>query len=138
MAMFQGGRQCAQSVLVAFSGSTGLPVETALRLATPLGAGCGRRSLTCGAVTGALLVIGLKTGERDAIDLEAREETYRLVNEFSRRFVEKNGSVNCGELLGLDLATEAGRALMVEKDYRSSRCAKFVLDAGLVLEAMGF
>jgi C_GCAxxG_C_C family probable redox protein len=136
--MFLAGHHCAQSVLAAFSvGEGGLPPRLAVRLATALGAGCGRQSLMCGAVTGALLAIGLRFGEDGTVDPAAREAVYEKTNAFCRRFAERNGTLMCGELLGLDLATEAGRAEMSEKDWRNLKCARYVRDAGEILEELG-
>ena len=59
---FAANYSCAQSVLSAFANQFGLPVQTALKLASPFGGGIARRGETCGAVTGALLVLGLARG----------------------------------------------------------------------------
>ncbi len=135
---FEAGFSCSQAVLTVFSRDTGLPEEVSNRIACAFGGGCARRSLTCGAVSGAFMVIGLKHGKTDAADHASRETTYAEVNEFCRRFEETHGSINCGALLGCDLATEAGRALFKEKDFFHAKCSRYVKDACDILNAMGY
>jgi C_GCAxxG_C_C family probable redox protein len=64
----------------------------------------GRRGETCGAVTGAFMVIGLKYGKATAEDDAARDKTYELVGEFVARFKDRHGSIVCKKLLGYDLS----------------------------------
>lgn len=135
---FAAGFSCSQAVLTAFSRDLGLPEDVSNRIACAFGGGCARRSLTCGAVSGAFMVIGLKHGKTDAADHRAREKTYSEVNEFCRRFEEIHGSLNCGALLGCDLATEAGQAVFKEKDFFRLKCNKYVKDACDILEGMGY
>lgn len=103
VACFDGGFNCAQAVFATASEHHGLDEETALRVACGFGAGMGRQQHTCGAVSGAYLLIGLACGNSSADDRPARERTYALVREFAARFEERNGSTNCRELLGVDL-----------------------------------
>ena len=90
--------------------------------------------LTCGAVTGAYMVIGLKYGKVKADDNEAKEKTYALVQEFSRRFVARNKSLNCTELLGCDLGTAEGREKAKGQNLMTTVCEKLVRDAAEILE----
>ncbi len=106
-AEFKRGFVCSQAVFTAFSREMGLDQEAALKLASGLGAGMGRTGQACGAVTGAYLAIGLKYGRSRLEDEAARTKTYALVQEFDRRFKAKYGSVNCRELIGLDLGDPA-------------------------------
>lgn len=89
---------------------------------------------TCGAVTGGFMVIGLKHGKTKADDDAARERTYALAQELTRRFRARNGTIQCRELLGHDLSTEEGRDAVAEQNLFVTRCPKFVLDAGEILE----
>ena len=96
---FREGYNCAQSVLMAFSDVTGLEDETAARLASSFGGGFGRMREICGAVSGAGMVLGIVKGYADPTNHEAKKAHYALVQEFARRFREKNGSIICRELL---------------------------------------
>lgn len=112
----------------------GLGRELGLGVAGAFGGGMGRMGETCGAVTGAFMVIGLKYGKRRADDDEAREKTYELVNEFADRFKSRNKSIVCRQLLGHDLSTVEGRDAVAEKNLFLTVCPKFVDDAGEILE----
>ncbi len=108
----------------------------ALRVAGAFGAGMGRMGETCGAVTGAFMVIGLKHGKTRAGDDDAREKTYALVQEFVERFRERNRTLICRELLGYDLGTPEGREAVAEQNLFLTVCPKFVRDAVEILEAL--
>ena len=131
---FEKGYSCAPSVLSAYSEQFGLKKELALRIACGFGGGLGRTGRTCGAVTGAVMVIGLKHGQADVADEKSRQETHKLVKEFIDKFEALHGSVECRELIGYDLSKpdefESARASSdVER-----KCRGFVHDAARILE----
>lgn len=121
-------------MLSAYGGRFGLDRETALRVAGAFGAGLARMGETCGAVTGALMVIGLKHGKTRADDDGAREKTYELVNDFVVRFKARNKSILCKELLGYDLGTPEGMHAVKEQGLFVTRCPRFVQDAADILD----
>lgn len=131
--LFSEGFNCAQAVLGAFGPDLGLEPELALKVAGPFGGGMGRTGGTCGAVTGAVMALGLKFGPTRAGDEETKERAYGLVRKLIDEFKARNGSVLCKELLGCDLnlSTPEGR-----QRARASRCAKFVRDAAEILESL--
>ncbi len=130
---FEKGFSCSQAIFSCYSEDFGLGREIALKIATGFGGGM-HRGKTCGAVTGAIMVIGLKYGMGTIEDAEAKEATYKLVDEFSEEFEQRNGSVVCKDLLGCDLYTPEGRSLMKEKNLLATRCVKFVQDAVDILD----
>jgi len=132
-ACFEQGFNCAQAVFTPYGEAYGLEPETALKLAAGFGAGIGSMGETCGAVSGAVMAIGLKYGRSKIGDLAAKERTNELVQEFARRFKARNGSLVCKELLGLDLGTAEGRKAAKERNTHGTRCAKFVKDAAGIL-----
>lgn len=99
---FAQGFNCAQSILSAFAAEAGLSDEIALRMAAPFGGGIARQGETCGAVTGALMALGLLHGDA------GREKTYHLAQEFLQTFRERHGSIQCHDLIGYDLSTPEG------------------------------
>ncbi len=115
---------------------SGLDRETALRIAGAFGAGMGRMGETCGAVTGSFMVIGLRHGKTRKGDDDARELTYKLAQDFTRLFRERNKSIICRELLGHDLSTEEGREAVAEGNLFLTICPKFVQDAVEILEGL--
>ena len=126
---FTGEYHCAQSVLMAFAPQLGLDLQTAARIAAPFGAGIGRLGMMCGAVSGALMVIGLKYGHRSWLDFEAKERTYEIAREFLKRFEESHVSHTCRQLLGVDARNAEEWALAREEGLFEDRCTAVVRDA---------
>ncbi len=102
---FASGFSCAQSVFSAFAAVDGLSEDLALRLAAPFGAGFGRAGETCGALSGALLVLGLHYAKGRP---EYKDEIYAITREFLEDFQQKHGTVLCRELVGHDISTPQG------------------------------
>jgi C_GCAxxG_C_C family probable redox protein len=123
-------------VLAAVSEPLGLERETALKISQAFGGGMARMGLTCGAVTGAMLAIGLKHGRTRPEDEGAKEKTYSLVHDFVRQFRERHGSIVCRELLGVDLSTPQGHQRGVERGVFESLCPRLVADAVEILEGI--
>ena len=134
---FSEGFNCAQSVFSAFCEEFGLDTTTALKISCSFGAGMGRLAKTCGAVTGAYMVLGLKYGKFLKEDNQSKEINYAKVQEFSKRFTKMNGSIQCSELLeGYDISTPEGMEQAKNKGLFSSLCTKYVADAVGILEDM--
>jgi C_GCAxxG_C_C family probable redox protein len=127
-ARFSNGFNCSQAVFAAFAPPMGLEEETALKIACGFGAGMAGMQNTCGAVTGAFMVIGLKRGKFRAGDDDAKERTYSLIKIFTERFKERQGSIACRDLLGCDIAEAR------EKNLFDSVCIKAVKDSAEILE----
>jgi len=133
---FRDGFSCSQAVFTPYAVGLGIPKKKALKLSQVLGGGMSHMGLTCGAVTGALLVLSLHFGRSRAKDKAAKELTYELANEFCRRFSDKHGSINCTELIGCSLKTEHGLALANEKGLFEKYCRGYVGDACRLLEGI--
>jgi len=131
---FKEGFSCSQAVLAAVSETLGLDKERAFRISQPFGGGMARMGLTCGAVTGAMLAIGLKYGRTRPEDEEAKEKTYSLVHEFIRRFQDRHSSIVCRELIGVDLSSPQGHKEGEERGVFENLCPRFVADAVEILE----
>ncbi len=98
----------------------------------------GRLGLTCGAVTGAVMVIGLKYGKAQPPDEPAKQKTYRLVQEFMGKFAAVNRTTVCRDLIGCDLTTEEGLKTARANGVFQNECLKYIRDAVKILEEMGF
>jgi len=127
--LIRQGHSCSQAMLAAFAPRYGLPAEFAIKLATPFGGGMARHAEMCGAVTGALLVLGLHAGGAVGTDLAAKERTYALVHEFMLQFEQRRGSLNCRELLGFDLGNPEELRRAREQGLFTSLCPLLVRDA---------
>jgi len=133
---FEEGFNCSQAVLSVYAEEFGLSRQTALKIACGFGGGMGRMALTCGAVTGAFMVLGLRYGNVNASDKQIKEKTYGLVREFARKFEERNGSIICKELLGCDISEPKGLKSAKENGLFASVCPGLVRDAVEILEEM--
>ncbi len=133
---FKEGFACSQAVLSAFADELGLDHNLALKVAAGFGGGMGRTAQTCGAVTGAYMVIGLKHGSTSGQDRETKEKTYRLVREFNETFKARNACLTCKELLGCDISTPAGLEEAKRNNLLATICPKVVRDAVEILAEM--
>jgi C_GCAxxG_C_C family probable redox protein len=132
--MFCDGLSCSQAVLSTFGAERGLDTELALKVATGFGGGMGRQGHTCGAVTGAIMVIGLDLGSARPGDEQSKEATYQAVKEFMARFEQECGSSVCKELLGCDISSPAGYAQARREDLFNIKCTGYVGRAMEILE----
>jgi len=124
-----------QSVLSVYAEESGLDRETALKLACGFGAGMARMGETCGAVTGALMVIGLRFGSAVPGDNPAKLRTFELIGEFARQFEGRHGSLVCKELLGFDMSTPKGRET-AKQPGSFEHCPQLVQSAAEILEGI--
>jgi C_GCAxxG_C_C family probable redox protein len=137
VSLMRSGANCAQSVFCSFACDFGVARETAMSVAAPFGGGMGAMGGTCGAVTGAFMALGMKHGVRDLEQMgRKKSEVYGDVQQFARRFTEKNGSLLCKELLGCDISTPDGIKTAREKGLFSTRCVQLVADAVEIAEGM--
>ena len=133
---FKDDFNCAQSVLSTYCLQFGLEQDTALKLATGFGGGIARFGNICGAVSGAVMVIGLKYGMGINKNIEAKENTYQIIREFSNRFQNIHGSILCKELLDCDINTTEGKTIYVQNEYFEKKCTQYVKTAVEILEQL--
>jgi C_GCAxxG_C_C family probable redox protein len=131
---FEKGFHCAPAILSTYSEQFGLEKALALKIACGFGAGIGRMGKTCGAVTGALMVIGLKHGQVNLADEESSQRTYTLVKEFIDRFTAIHSSIECKELIGYDLSNSGELKSAIDSGVFQNKCPNFVYDSALILE----
>ena len=98
---FKGGYNCAQAVFVTYADLFGMDKETALKISSSFGGGLGGMRQTCGTVSGMSMVAGLYNGQVKAGDKEAKKTNYETVQLLCHEFTAQNGSIICGQLLGL-------------------------------------
>jgi C_GCAxxG_C_C family probable redox protein len=131
--LFNKGFNCSQFILAAFAKDFGMDEVQALKLAAGLGGGMGSTARTCGAVTGAFLVIGLKYGSHKAEDKDSKAKTYAKVREFIEEFEKKRGSIECKQLVGIDISSETGFAEARDKKLFKTICPEVVEEAEAIL-----
>ena len=119
--LFKSGYNCSQSVVAAFADMYGFTQEQALRMGASFGGGM-------------FLVAGLETGATEATDREGKAANYAVVQELAAEFKKRNGSLICGELLGLKKKDPVS-TIPEERtaQYYSKRpCAKMVEEAARI------
>ncbi|MGD0280633.1 MAG: C-GCAxxG-C-C family protein [Smithella sp.] len=137
MKKFLSGYNCAQSVLYAFREESNLPEETALKIACGLGAGMGRKEEVCGAVTGGILVLGMRYGRGSKDDKSAVQLTYLKTRELMDAFAKKHGTFICRKLLnGCELMTDEGQKTFKKNDLANKICVHCVQSVVEILENM--
>ena len=128
------GYNCAQSVLAAFTDLIGTPERQLMDLAGGFGGGAGTGEL-CGAVSGAVMVLGLLTPVDMNDPMGSKKRTTALGKEFQKRFVEKFGYLRCHDLLKnptqASSATPAAQSMGV-----TNHCRLMIVTAVEILEEM--
>lgn len=132
---FRNGFNCSQSVLAAFATDFDMTEEMALKIATQFGGGA-RKGEMCGAVSGALMVLGLKFGHYHYNAPEEKGSAYKKAEEFMNRFIERNGTVVCRELLGYDVSRQDDMLKIKELDLFKSICPQMIQCATEIVEEM--
>ena len=132
---FENGFNCSQSVFAAFATNYGMSEELALKVATQFGGGA-RKGEMCGAVTGALMVLGLEFGHYHIGALEEKANAYSKAEEFMNRFIEMQGTVVCRDLLGYDVSKAEDMAKIKELDLFKTTCPKMIQCAVEIVEQM--
>lgn len=136
-ALFREGFSCSQAVAVTFSAKYGLDETTALKAASCFGGGV-QAAEVCGAVSGAVMVIGLKDGYTDPKDKAAKFHGLGKTAEFVRLFRERYGHLTCSGLLGCNIMTPEGKQQALDAKLFSTACPVFVAGAVAILEEMEY
>jgi len=136
VASFRMGFTCSSSVFAAFSEDLGLDQNTAKKVACGFGAGISKTGNICGAVSGAILVIGLKYGKMKQGDDTATEKTRALVRTFIAEFTTRNGSIHCTELLGYNLNDPVEYEKARASGLFVTKCFDLVRDSAEIVERL--
>jgi len=129
------GFNCCQAMTIIYGPPFGLAADQAAKVAAGFGGGIGRMGNICGALSGAIMILGLKYGATDPRDKATKMRTYQIVGKVIERFKQACGSTDCRDLLGFDLSTPAG-SLRSQQPGAFDKCADFVREAGEILEDM--
>ena len=130
--MLENQYNCAQAVFATYCRQTGVgkvDYNTCLKIASAFGGGIAQTGNVCGALTGALMTLGLKYGS------EKWEEVNEVAGNLLNEFKSLNGSVICRELINHDLLTDEDIKHAFEKGAFKN-CPKFVEDVSIMLEKL--
>lgn len=132
---FCRGAACSQAIVSQYGPLVGLPAEQGMKLASGFAGGM-RMAQTCGAVTGAFMILGLKYAGPDCDQRAGRDKIYAAVQEFATKFQQRNHTVACKELLGCDISEPQGLQRATQQGLFRTICPKLVQDAAEILEEM--
>ena len=134
--LFMSGYGCSQSVVAAFADLYGLDETMAKRIAAGFGGGVGRMRMMCGTVSGLVILAGLDCGQTEGDDREGKAACYKVVQELLETFKQRNGSINCAELLGLNGCPVVKTTYVPEERnaeyYKKRPCAQKVESAARI------
>ena len=122
------GYNCAQAVACAYCDIVDVDERTALRATEAFGAGMGGRETTCGAISGAVFLAGMKSADGIVGAPKSKLTTYKLSKTIVDAFLQKNGTIICKELKEKDPETGKPR-----RD-----CAGCIMDAAAIAEIVLF
>ncbi|HWQ63506.1 MAG TPA: C-GCAxxG-C-C family protein [Methanospirillum sp.] len=130
------GYSCSQSVFSVYAKEYGLDPALARKIATGFGGGVGRTGNMCGAVSGAILVLGLASGMNSLQESDWRGKSYSLDKMFIEKFVSRFGSIQCPDLLGYNMAIPEELAESKRVGAAKKVCPELVRGAAEILEEM--
>ena len=135
--LFESGYNCCQAVFATYSDIFGIDRETALKMTNPMGGGVAKMREVCGTVNAIALLTGLRDGNADADNQEAKTRIYDKVQQMASQFKYENGSIVCRQLLGeLDNDKNPAPSVRTPEYYGTRPCSKFVADAANIVESM--
>lgn len=122
---YKNGYNCAQAVVCTYCDLVDGDEKTMFKATEALGIGMGNMEGTCGAVTAACILAGMKRSSGNTEKPDSKGETLRLSRKILNEFKEKNTTVVCKELKGI----ETGKVLFpcTECIREASRIAEKVL-----------
>lgn len=95
------GYNCAQAVACAFCEKTGKDEKEVFEIMEAFGFGMGTMG-TCGAVSAMAAVVGMTESDGALEDPKTKKASYKAMKELTNKFIEKNKSVICSELKGVE------------------------------------
>ena len=131
---FYNGMNCSQSVLTAYADHLKFDPEMALSVSAGFGGGMGKMQKTCGAVTGAFMVLGIYNSKKHADNIDARDATNEMVQRFTHYFKALYGSLECKTILDCDFSTNEGEKRFVDKDMKKNICSKCISSSVKLIE----
>jgi C_GCAxxG_C_C family probable redox protein len=136
-ALFREGFSCSQSVLMAFAPGLGMDERQAALVSSAFGGGMARHGWTCGAVTGALMAIGLHAGHTTAQDSATKDDLYARAQALVARFEERHGATACRQLIGANMLDPVERQAATDRGVFKTLCPELVRTAAtLVAETL--
>ena len=132
---FSQDHNCAQSVLHAVLEHKGKTFEYTTQITAGFGGGIAHQGETCGAVSGAIMALGILEGDNTSDIRDHKNSTYDLAEKFHAKFCEKHETAICRDLTGIDVTDENIRNEAIRNGHFAKICPKFIESAvRIVLE----
>lgn len=129
---FKQGYNCSQALVLAYEKEIGLDRQVLLNMSSSFGGGMGRLRLTCGAVSGMFLVLGL-IKKRDMTDIEQKKLHYEQIQKLAKTAEERLGSISCSVLLN-STDTSPNPTQRTEDFYQKRPCLKIIGECAEILQ----
>lgn len=133
--LFPKGVNCAMQVFGDLAPRLGLEQDTAYRIAAAFGGGLDQDG-PCGAVSGALMALGLACGNYRPGDLEGKMAFLAKKREFEEEFLNRFPGLSCSEVLGCDRRTDEGKCRILQEGLVQKLCAPACCAAAEIVEEM--
>jgi C_GCAxxG_C_C family probable redox protein len=136
-AFAQEGFLCSESLLLALSKALNLESNIIPRIATGFGAGIGCHSEICGALSGAIMGLGLQFGRNHPSETPEGEPPYEYSKTMMDLFITRFRHIRCMDLLGLDISREEGLKEYRQKNLWETKCRDIIeITTGLAYDLL--
>ncbi len=98
----KNGYNCAQAVICSFADRYGVDEDILLKISEGFGGGIAGSKATCGAVTAMVMLTGLENADGNVQKPATKQATYKIAKGLMDQFEEKNKSIICKELKGIE------------------------------------
>ena len=131
---FLNGYNDAQSIILAFKDVLKSDYKALCKSSTPFGGGIARLRETCGALSGAIIVLGYLYGYCTPETGEIKQNLYELTQNFVFRFEKEFGSIHCRTLLNLKEDYDSPiPSIRDEKYYKNRPCKNIISKTAFML-----
>ena len=126
LSYFESNYNCAQSVLRALLEHKGIHIDQASQIAAGFGGGIAHSSQQCGAISGAMMAIGILEGLTNCDVQQHKSKTYELSTKLHTKFKTEFSSIICDELTGIDMSDSQKIQDAIDSGHFGKICPKFI------------
>ena len=136
-AFAEEGFLCSEAVLLALSKAIEVENESIPRIATGFGGGIGRCGEICGALSGAIMGLGLHFGRDHPSETTDDQSPYEYSHTMANLFIDRIGYIRCKDILGVDISQEEGVKQYRQDKLWETKCRDIIkITAGLAYDVL--
>jgi C_GCAxxG_C_C family probable redox protein len=136
-AFAEEGFLCSEAVLLALSKTMGVENNIIPRIATGFGGGIGRHGEICGALSGAIMGLGLHYGRDHPSETAEGQPPYEYSHTMVNLFIAQFGHIRCKDILGIDISCEEGVKQYQQDKLWKTKCRDIIkITAGLAYDVL--